>query len=158
MLLGEDEIVNEDGEIIVAEAEEEIVGEEGECSVLDSQTVLEGCGIKQENFQPLETLKVEGSLNGIPLLILVDSGATHNFISPKIVKALGIPMQEMEKGLGIRLGDGNRVVTKGKCSKLEVSVGKCTCEIDAWVLDMGGLDVILGVAWLRTLGDVTTNW
>ncbi|KAJ1376513.1 Aspartic peptidase domain superfamily, partial [Sesbania bispinosa] len=90
------------------------------------------CGIKKENLQPLETFK---------------SG-----------RALGIPMQEMEKGLGIRLGDGNRVVTKGKCSKLEVSVGKYTCEIDAWVLDMGGLDVILGVAWLRTLGDVTTNW
>ncbi|KAJ1378573.1 Aspartic peptidase, active site [Sesbania bispinosa] len=158
MLLGEDEMVNETGEVVVAEAEEESETEEGECSVLDCKKMWDGYNSMDDKSQPLKTLKLEGSVNGIPILILVDSGATHNFISPKVVKALGISVEKADKGLDIRLGDGSRAFTKGICSKLEVSMGKYTCTIDAWVLDMGGLDLILGVAWLRTLGDVTANW
>ncbi|KAJ1412410.1 Aspartic peptidase domain superfamily [Sesbania bispinosa] len=71
---------------------------------------------------------------------------------------LGISVEEADKGLGIRFGDGSRAFTKGICLKLEVLIGKYTCTLDAWILDMGGLDLILGVAWLRTLGDVTRNW
>jgi hypothetical protein len=31
-------------------------------------------------------------------------------------------------------------------------------EVDAWVLELGGLDVVLGVAWLSTLGKVVMDW
>ncbi|KAJ1404645.1 Aspartic peptidase, active site [Sesbania bispinosa] len=95
------EMVNETGEVVVAEVEEESEMEEGECSVLDCKKMWDGYNITKDKSRPLKTLKLEGSVNGIPILILVDSGATHNFISPKVVKALGISVEKADKGLAI---------------------------------------------------------
>lgn len=39
------------------------------------------------------TMKVEGSIAGKSVLILVDSGSTHNFISENLVKELNLPVQ-----------------------------------------------------------------
>ncbi|KAJ1377475.1 Aspartic peptidase domain superfamily [Sesbania bispinosa] len=156
-LLGVDEMVNETGKVVVAEVEEESEMEECESNVLDCKKMWDYYNIMEDKSQPLKTLNLEGSMNGIPIFILVDSGTTHNFISPKVVMTLGISVEEADKGLGIRLGDGSRAFTKGICLNLEVSMGKYTCTIDAWVLDMGGLDLILGVSWLKTLRDVTRN-
>lgn len=40
----------------------------------------------------VRTMKLEGNLRGANILVLIDSGATHNFISPKVVEALGLPL------------------------------------------------------------------
>ena len=47
----------------------------GSCSVLEVQGSLV---TSDSGGQPL---KIEGSIASIPIFILVDSGATHNFIS-----------------------------------------------------------------------------
>ncbi|KAJ1377477.1 Aspartic peptidase, active site [Sesbania bispinosa] len=117
-LLGVDEMVNETGKVVVAEAEEESEMEECERNVLDCKKRWDYYNIMEDKSQPLKTLNLEGSVNGIPIFILVDSGATHNFISPKVVV--------MVEGLGIRLGYGSRAFTKGICLKLEESIGKYT--------------------------------
>ncbi|KAJ1441380.1 Aspartic peptidase domain superfamily [Sesbania bispinosa] len=132
VLLGEDEMTNEEGEVLVAEEmnpEIEDDSEEGECRMLEYLDMDE-LFQTQENRGELSSMKVEGQVGGIPILILLDSGTTHNFISPKL----------------------------GVCQKLKVDIGGYGCLIDAYVLDIGGLDLILGVAWLRTLGDVIANW
>ncbi|KAJ1381959.1 Aspartic peptidase domain superfamily [Sesbania bispinosa] len=132
VLLGEDEMTNEEGEVLVAEEmnpEIEDDLEEGECRMLEYLDMAE-LFQTQENRGELSSMKVEGQVGGIPILILLDSGATHNFISPKL----------------------------GVCQKLKVDIGGYGCLIDAYVLDIGGLDLILGVAWLRMLGDVIANW
>lgn len=45
-----------------------------------------------------------------------------------------------------------------KVSDIDVAIGKYSSVIDAWVLDMGQLDLVLGIAWLRTLAEVTIDW
>ncbi|KAD6454362.1 hypothetical protein E3N88_09068 [Mikania micrantha] len=42
--------------------------------------------------QDPHTFKLEGAIQGIPISLLVDSGATHNFISSKILSALEMVM------------------------------------------------------------------
>lgn len=49
------------------------------------------------------------------------------------------------KELGVRLGDGHLVKTKGK-SALLMKLGNMDVIMDACVLNLGGVDVILGVA------------
>ncbi|XP_031257121.1 uncharacterized protein LOC116115112 [Pistacia vera] len=73
-----------------------------------------------------KTLKLRGLLGTEEVIVLVDSGASHNFISHDLVHRLGLSVE------------------KGKA--FEVMVGN------------GGADVVLGVAWLSTLGDVCANW
>ena len=58
----------------------------------------------------------------------------------------------------VKLGDGHRVTTKGRCRNMEVHLGKFTTQIDAFVLELGDLDMILGVAWLQRFGKVTFDW
>lgn len=70
---------------------------------------------------------------------------------PKLTLAFGLPVQETRR-LGIQLGDGYKVFTQGMCAGLPIQLGHLTVNIDAFVLEFGGIDVVLGVSWLRTLG------
>ena len=51
------------------------------------------------------TLKTEGSIASILVIILVDSGATHNFVSRKLVTALGLATSFFSD-INIQLDDG----------------------------------------------------
>lgn len=54
---------------------------------------LELCGVTIDSSSTdLKTLKVSGEIHGFPALILIDSGATHNFISNKLARALGLEL------------------------------------------------------------------
>jgi hypothetical protein len=58
----------------------------------------------------------------------------------------------------IRLGDGSRVQSGGVCNNLSIDIKGVQVEIEAQLFDLGGMDLILGVEWLRTLGDIIMNW
>ncbi|PNY08330.1 retrotransposon-related protein [Trifolium pratense] len=140
LILGDDEFVNDDGEIVGVEvdSEEEKETEELEC-------------------KSFGVFGLEGGLQGANILALIDSGATHNFISPKVVEALGLVMVPSNP-LGIKLGDGPRVMTMGKCVGISMVLGDMETTLDAYILELGGVDLILGVVWLETLGKVTMDW
>ncbi|MCI56607.1 enzymatic polyprotein, partial [Trifolium medium] len=54
-----------------------------------------------------QTMKVEGKIAHVDLLVLIDSGASHNFISPKVTTALGLAITPMPSK-SIKLGDGHK--------------------------------------------------
>ncbi|PNX92555.1 retrotransposon-related protein, partial [Trifolium pratense] len=150
LILGEGEEVNEDGEIVCLKAteiegdEEEI---EAECKLLG---VLGSMG-------EYHTMKICGKIAGIEVVVLIDSGASHNFISPDVTTALGLPVTPTI-AKSIKLGDGHRVFSQGTCEGVQIALGSESFEVDALVLDLGGLDVVLGVSWLSTLGKVVMDW
>lgn len=149
LILGEGETINEDGEIITLEdayeeSEEDV---EVECK---SMGVLGSLGEHR-------TMKVEGKIDNVDLLVLIDSGASHNFISPKVTTALGLVITPVAARC-IKLGDGHKVVTRGICKGVRMKMGEIEIVIDALVLELGGLDMVLGVAWLSTLGQVIMDW
>jgi hypothetical protein len=102
-------------------------------------------------------MKVEGKVQNINLLVLIDSGASHNFISPKVTTALGLTITPTT-ARSIKLGDGHKVNTDGVCKDINMKLGEVDITFDALVLDLGGMDMVLGVAWLSTLGRVIMDW
>ncbi|XP_073223438.1 uncharacterized protein [Cicer arietinum] len=83
VILGDDETINDDGEIVVVEvvSEEEKHLKDLECKAmgyfeLHSVNGFHAC-----------TMKFEGFVNGVSVLVLIDSGATHNFVTPTVVEA-----------------------------------------------------------------------
>lgn len=109
MVLDEDETEEGDGKIVALEVEEE-EDIDGECSTMSLGSLIEEKGSKPQ------TVKLKGMLGGVPVLILVDSGATHNFISKKLVTNLGWPVEDT-RPLTIQLGDGHHAVARGKYVK-----------------------------------------
>jgi hypothetical protein len=41
---------------------------------------------------------------------------------------------------------------------VKMQLGPIEIVVDAWVLELGGLDMVLGVSWLSTLGKVVMDW
>ncbi|GJW96095.1 retrotransposon-related protein [Tanacetum coccineum] len=121
LLLVDDDELGGDGEICLAES---II--EGECHALEHSRVLTD---PSPNFR---TLKLMGELNGFPAVILVDSGATHNFICEKLVAAFGLTVATIRQ-LGIRLG---MAAIFGSLSYVTIWFGKFYCQIDALVYDI----------------------
>ncbi|MCI20052.1 pentatricopeptide repeat-containing protein, partial [Trifolium medium] len=103
------------------------------------------------------TMKICGKIAGIEVVVLIDSGASHNFISPDVTTALGL-LVTPTTAKSIKLGDGHRVFSQGTCEGVQIALGPESFEVDALVLELGGLDVVLGVSWLSTLGKVVMDW
>ena len=80
-----------------------------ECQWMDLSVCLAG-GLTQP-----QTMKLKGELQGQEVLILIDSEASHNFVSSK----LGLKL-ESTKPYYVRLGDGNRKLTQGCYKNLKV--------------------------------------
>lgn len=93
-------------------------------------------------------LEMEENLNGVQMVMLVDTGASHSFISPWVTTALGVRVQ---KHLTMRVGlvDGHRVpVDDGEVHKSGGSVRgfhNWGCRISSYVFE-GDLDMFLGTA------------
>ncbi|KZV26643.1 hypothetical protein F511_34898 [Dorcoceras hygrometricum] len=59
-------------------------------------------------------MKLLGKIKGREIVVMMDSGASHNFISKKLVGVLQLEVDETVK-FGVFLGDGGRVACQGMC-------------------------------------------
>ncbi|XP_031283947.1 uncharacterized protein LOC116142668 [Pistacia vera] len=104
-----------------------------------------------------KTLKLKGVIGGTELIVLVDSGASHNFISHELVRKLELPV-ERRKSFGVMVGNGFTVRGKGICRGVPLRMQGIELCQDYFPFELGGADVVLGISWLSTLGDVCANW
>ncbi|KAD5961580.1 hypothetical protein E3N88_13053 [Mikania micrantha] len=153
LLLGDDEDESATGDLMALDTSPPDTPDD---SVAGTCLALEMAGLSVYKGV-LNTFKLEGAIQGIPICLLVDSGATHNFISTQLVSALDIP-SETFAGIHIRLGDGHVVFIQKQCTNLQVQIGSCTFSINTLVFKTGDLDLILGMDWLQSLGEVTHDW
>ncbi|KAL4554713.1 hypothetical protein LXL04_037315 [Taraxacum kok-saghyz] len=121
LLLGDDEYGDDSGEqlrvteVLSPDDSESDMSIGGTCSAMEFAGEASTLGEK--------TLKFDGEIHSIPVVILVDSGASHNFISRNLVVALNL-MSVSFAGIHIKLGDGFLVRVTEKCVDLEVSIGE----------------------------------
>lgn len=146
-----DDNEGEQGEVLALEVEQGTEGEGLECKLMGL------LGAVGPEMTTLKTMKLEGKLQGVPILLMVDSGTSHNFVAPQVTTTLSIAI-DSSKRFGVRVGDGHRVFTKAKYPGLPLQLGANEVVMDAYVLDLGGVDMILGVVWLETLGKIELDW
>ena len=103
------------------------------------------------------TLKLQGMVKWVSILLLVDSGATHNFMSRKLAEKIGWKIIET-KPLIIKLGDGHRAEAQGKCVGMELELGRHKVKLDAILFDLEGINVVLGMSWLACLRGMWVDW
>jgi hypothetical protein len=89
------------------------------------------------------------SLNGYPAIILFDSGATHDFISKACTERCQLSIHHIDTPYLIST-PGGRVVTKQIVMHPPLNLAGKFYKPSLIVLDDQGLDVILGMGWMRT--------
>lgn len=63
-----------------------------------------------------KTMRLTGMIMNVPVVVMIDPGATHNFISLSVVEKIGITVSETEE-FGMMLGRGKSVTGKGECKR-----------------------------------------
>lgn len=86
----------------------------------------------------------------LKVIMLVDSGSNHNFISVKVAKALNLRCLQKYQ-VGVTIANGEKVRSMGKCPQLVWSMQGIDFVADFLVLQVRGYDVVLGVQWLARL-------
>ena len=88
--------------------------------------------------------------------MLIDFGSTHNFIHCKIAKVLNCfvyPAPEFQ----VMIADGGTINCSRKCHNINLSMGQYLLNSTTIVIPMGGVDAVLDVQWLESLGKVAFN-
>eukprot|EP00253_Pinus_taeda_P032946 PITA_32946 len=103
------------------------------------------------------TLRIRGTVRGQRASVLVDSGATHNFIDAQMVEWRAIQTESFDGFSVLVLGDQTMMCAR-YVPELSVTMGTYTLTDHFFVVDIPDINMILGVQWLITLGKVTTDW
>ena len=69
-------------------------------------------------------------------MVMIDSGATHNFISLKIIQKLENPVDPTEE-FGVTLGTGETRLGMGRCRDVEVDLGALSITNHFLPLELG---------------------
>jgi hypothetical protein len=104
-----------------------------------------------------QTLNIEGYIKKKKVIVLIDSGSTHNFIHYNLAKALNFfvyPTPEFQ----VMIAYGGTINCSGKCNKINITTGEYVMNIPMIVIPMGGADVVLGIQWLQSLGTMAFNF
>ncbi|KAL1201002.1 putative mitochondrial protein [Cardamine amara subsp. amara] len=103
------------------------------------------------------TTKLWGTIGKVKIVVMLDSGATHNFINPSVVAKSKLRATH-NKSMTIRLGTGITTTGSATCQKVPFVLQGVEYTADFIVLDLGDTDIILGIQWLRTLGKCGMDW
>ena len=103
------------------------------------------------------TIKLKGTVMGKEVIVLIDSGATHNFVSRELMKQLNLGTDDTQ-GYSVLTAGGVTFKGAGLCKEMEVELQGCTVVSNFLPLELGSADVILGMQWLETLGNMKVNW
>ncbi|XP_060969861.1 uncharacterized protein LOC133037067 [Cannabis sativa] len=83
--------------------------------------------------------------------VLVDTGSNNNFIQETLAEQLKLPYEETKR-FKVYMGNGHFLLCSKLCRNVELTLQGHSFTVDLYVLPIRGLDVVLGMQWLQTLG------
>lgn len=102
-------------------------------------------------------LYMEGRVNKKPCRLLVDSGASSNFISSDWIKENPQNMSQLKEGQKVRMANGTTTTAREQLEGAALNVGKYHGLVSFIALNLPQVDGILGIPWLRKVNP-TINW
>lgn len=96
---------------------------------------------------PSQTMKVKRVISAQEVVVLIDCGASHNFVLAEQVQKLGLLRMDTT-GYGVIIGTGMVVQGVEVCKGMLLSLLNIDIVGDFLPLDLGSSHVILGMKWL----------
>ncbi|WVZ06121.1 hypothetical protein V8G54_019467 [Vigna mungo] len=104
------------------------------------------------------TLRLTGSINEYKVQVLVDSGATHNFIQSRVAHFLQLQHEPTSTPLRVMVGNGDFLPCSTFCPKAQLHLASLKFSIDLYPLELSGTDIVLGVHWLTQVSPFVMDY
>lgn len=85
--------------------------------------------------------------------MLVDSGSSHNFINISVARRLGLKLIAIPTKI-VSVANGLKLPIQFIIKSLKWRTNGVEFEADFFAMPIGGYDVVLGINWLSTLGEI----
>jgi hypothetical protein len=102
---------------------------------------------KQAKYQS-HMIEVEGIINNQTLAILIDSGASHSYIDPKMVESFQLPRSKHGKSWLVQLATGARRKVNEMVKSCLIDMNGLNTKADLDILPLGSYDYLIGMDWL----------
>lgn len=102
-------------------------------------------------------MRIKGFVGKQLLHILVDSGSTHNFVDLQKAKRLGCRLQ-ITCPFSVAVSGGTKMISNFMCRGFTWTLQGHTFMSDVLILLMGVCEMVLGIQWLATLGNIQWNF
>ena len=87
------------------------------------------------------------------MIVLLDYGASHNFISNNLIGRCGLQTMATPSYV-VEVGDGRKIDCQGKCADFILEIQGLQIRQEFFTFEIGGPDIVLGLEWLASLGEV----
>jgi hypothetical protein len=104
-----------------------------------------------------DAMRIRALVHNKVMLILVDSGSSHSFVSQSFLLSTGI-QSCVAVPLKVRVTNGDTSVSDQQVSDMEWWAQGYTFHTSMRVLDIGAYDAILGYDWLRSRSPMVCHW
>jgi hypothetical protein len=94
-------------------------------------------------FSAPQTLKLIYYIKHRKVIILVDSGSTHNFIHRRIAQETRCYIHVVNN-FQIMITNGGSMKCGGRCENVHLQIGDYHLKSHMFAIDMGGCDIVLG--------------
>ncbi|VFQ83690.1 unnamed protein product [Cuscuta campestris] len=91
------------------------------------------------------------------IIVLLDSGSTHNFVHPMVAERLSLVLHPVSP-FQFYVGNGDSLRCSYSCPHTPLMLHGHLFDIDLFLLEIHGPDIVLGIQWLQTLCKVSHDY
>lgn len=104
-----------------------------------------------------QTLKFQGCIQQQSLLILLDSGSSHTFLSDKLLPVLQ-GVQPVSRAFQVQVANGSVVSCQHQLLRASWTIQGCEFVSDMIFLPLPCYDMVLGMDWLASFSPMRVDW
>lgn len=87
------------------------------------------------------TMRIKGRVSNQEVVILIDSGSTHNFVDPAVVRRAQLPIDPRHR-LTVTVANGEKMISEGGLCNVKLKLQGHVFTMEAYVLVLGGCDMV----------------
>ena len=103
------------------------------------------------------TVKLSGSIQHLPVTLLVDSGSSASFISAHLAARLS-GICSLPTAVSVQVAGGSTLSCHSVLPQALWFIGDLAFQTDLKVLPLKAYDIILGMDWLESFSPMTVHW
>ena len=94
-------------------------------------------------------VKIEGMINNQPIYILIDSGASLSYVSPRIVYLCKLVSKKFEKSWLVQLATGTKRKVTSIVRNCKIMLNDFLAHVNVNIFPSGSYDLLIGRDWLE---------